>query len=184
MPEPNPCFTIDRLDTSRESNTTLKRDLRRCNRHLKILPPAYLCGSDGLAAESTTLSRAQVGVLAGNDGLGLLDNLLTLGKDELDVARVRHVGVDLNVGSVNFFSSPAAELEFSTYTTVGTVSTSALLGGLVDLDVLDDKVGGVETLGVSVGLGVLQETEQELGRLDGPAGAGDTELLACVGDTR
>jgi hypothetical protein len=71
----------------------------------------------------------------------------------------------------------------STYTTVGTVSTSALLGGLVDLDVLDDEVGGVETLGVSVGLGVLEETEQELGGLGGPASAGDTELLACRRDS-
>lgn len=65
---------------------------------------------------------------------------------------------------------------------MGTVSTSALLGGLVDLDVLDDEVGGVETLGVSVGLGVLEETEQKLGGLGGPASAGDTELLACRGE--
>lgn len=65
-----------------------------------------------------------------------------------------------------------------TYTTVGTVCAAALLGGLVDLDVLDDQVAGVETLGVGVGLGVLEEREEELGRLDGPAGLGDTELLA------
>jgi hypothetical protein len=44
--------------------------------------------------------------------------------------------------------------------------------------VLDNEVSGVETLGVGVGLGVLQETEQELGRLDWPAGASDTKLLA------
>lgn len=66
-----------------------------------------------------------------------------------------------------------------TYTTVGTVSSSALLGGLVDLDVLDNQVASVKTLGVGVGLGVLQELEEELGGLDGPSGAGDTELLAC-----
>ena len=66
-----------------------------------------------------------------------------------------------------------------TYTTVGTVSAPALLGGLVDLDVLDDQVGGVETLGVGVGLSVLEETEKDLGGLDGPAGLGDTERLAC-----
>jgi hypothetical protein len=65
-----------------------------------------------------------------------------------------------------------------TYATVGTVCAAALLGGLVDLDVLDDQVGGVKTLGVGVGLGVLEEREDELGRLDGPAGLGDTELLA------
>lgn len=67
-----------------------------------------------------------------------------------------------------------------TYTTVGTVSSSPLLGGLVDLDVLDNQVAGVETLGVGVGLGVLKETEQELGRLYGPSSLGDTELLAYV----
>lgn len=61
---------------------------------------------------------------------------------------------------------------------MGTVSSSALLGGLVDLDVLDDQGTGVETLGVGVGLGVLQELEQELGGLHGPPSAGDTPLLA------
>jgi hypothetical protein len=61
---------------------------------------------------------------------------------------------------------------------VGTVGASATLGGLVDLDVLDNEVAGVETLGVGVGLGVLEEAEQLLSRLDGPAGLGDTELLA------
>lgn len=61
---------------------------------------------------------------------------------------------------------------------MGTVSASSLLGGLVDLDVLDDQVRGVETLGVGVGLSVLEETEEELGGLDGPASLGNTELLA------
>lgn len=37
------------------------------------------------------------------------------------------------------------------YTTVGTVCSAALFGGLVDLDVLNDQVTGVETLGISVG---------------------------------
>jgi len=61
---------------------------------------------------------------------------------------------------------------------VGTVSAPALLGGLVDLNVLDDQVAGVETFGVGVGLSVLEETEKDLGGLDGPAGTGDTEGLA------
>lgn len=68
----------------------------------------------------------------------------------------------------------------STYTTVSTVCPAALLGGLVDLDVLDNKVASVETLSIGVGLGVLEETEKELGRLDGPAGTGDTKLLSCL----
>jgi hypothetical protein len=67
-----------------------------------------------------------------------------------------------------------------TYTTVGTVRPSSLLGGLVDLDVLDDEGTGVEALGIGVGLSVLQETEEELGGLDGPASAGDAELLAYL----
>ena len=66
-----------------------------------------------------------------------------------------------------------------TYTTVSTVCAAALLGSLVDLNMLDDQVAGVETLGIGVRLGVLEETEEKLGRLDGPASASDTELLAC-----
>lgn len=62
---------------------------------------------------------------------------------------------------------------------MGTVGAPALLGGLVDLDVLDDQVAGVEALGVGVGLGVPEEREEVLGRLDGPPSTGDTELLAC-----
>lgn len=65
------------------------------------------------------------------------------------------------------------------YTTVGTVCSSTLLGGLVDLDVLDDQVSGIQSLGIGVGLGVLEQIEEELGRLDGPSCAGDTELLSC-----
>lgn len=59
------------------------------------------------------------------------------------------------------------------------VCSSTLLGGLVDLDVLDDQVAGIETLGICVCLGVLEETQKELSGLDWPSGARDTELLAC-----
>jgi hypothetical protein len=61
---------------------------------------------------------------------------------------------------------------------VSTVCSSALLWCLVDLDVLNDQVAGIETLGVCVCFGVLQETEKEFSRLDGPSGTGDTELLS------
>lgn len=44
---------------------------------------------------------------------------------------------------------------------------------------LDDEVAGVEALGVGVGFSVLEEANEELGGLDGPAGLGDTESLAC-----
>jgi hypothetical protein len=62
---------------------------------------------------------------------------------------------------------------------VRTVGSSALLGGLVDLDVGDNEVGGVKTLEVSVGLSISEKSEEEVGGLDRPAGTGDTELLSC-----
>ena len=88
----------------------------------------------------------------------LLHHLLALGQDQLDVARVAHVGVDA---------------------AVGTVCAAALFGSLVDLDVLDDQVAGVEAFGVGVGFGVAEEREKEFGGLDGPAGAGDTKMFTC-----
>ena len=63
---------------------------------------------------------------------------------------------------------------------MGTVCSSSLLWGLVDLDVLDDQVAGVKTLGIRVRLCVLEQTEEELSRLDWPAGLADTELFACM----
>lgn len=61
---------------------------------------------------------------------------------------------------------------------MSTVCAATLLGGLVDLNVLDNQVAGVQTLGVGVGLGVLEERREKLSRLDGPASLADTELLA------
>ena len=63
---------------------------------------------------------------------------------------------------------------------MSTVRTTALLGRLVDLDVLDDQVAGVQALGVGVGFGVLEQRQEMLGGLDRPAGAGYAELFACV----
>jgi len=45
--------------------------------------------------------------------------------------------------------------------------------------VLDDQVAGVQTLGVRIGLCVLEEREQELGGLDGPSSLICAELLGC-----
>jgi hypothetical protein len=61
---------------------------------------------------------------------------------------------------------------------VCTVCASTLLWCLVDLNVLYDKVAGIEALSICVCLGVLEETKKELGGLDRPAGASNTELLA------
>jgi hypothetical protein len=54
------------------------------------------------------------------------------------------------------------------HATVSAVSPPPGLGGLVHDDVLDDELIDGEVLGVGVGLGVLQQTEEELDRLDGP----------------
>ena len=63
---------------------------------------------------------------------------------------------------------------------MSTICPAALLGRLVDLDVLDDEVARIEALGVRVGFGVFQQREEVLGGLDGPAGARDAELFACL----
>ena len=62
---------------------------------------------------------------------------------------------------------------------MSTVRATTLLGRLVDLDVLDDQIRGVEAFGICVCLCVLEEAEEELGGLDGPAGTGYTKLFAC-----
>lgn len=63
--------------------------------HHNTTESGKLGGGKGLANASTTLSRGQA-LLTADNSLGLLDDLLGLGKDELDVARVGHVGVDLD----------------------------------------------------------------------------------------
>lgn len=65
-----------------------------------------------------------------------------------------------------------------THSTVSTVCPPPLLRCLVYLDVRNGQVGGIETLEVGVGLSILQKVQEECGRLDGPAGTGDTKLLA------
>lgn len=46
---------------------------------------------------------------------------------------------------------------------MSTVCTTALLGCLVYLNVLDDQVAGVETFCVGVGFCVFEEAEEEFG---------------------
>lgn len=41
--------------------------------------------------------------------------------------------------------------------TVSSVSSSSLLWGLVDLDVLNDQIASIEALGVGIRFGVLEE---------------------------
>lgn len=88
-----------------------------------------------------------------------------------------HVGVDLD-GLLVAYECTLSKKE-ETYTAVRPVGASATLGSLVDLDALDDQVAGVETLGVGVGFGVLEQVEDVLDGLDGPAGLGHTVNLGC-----
>lgn len=68
-----------------------------------------------------------------------------------------------------------------TYPAMGPVGAAPLLRRLIDLDVLDDQVPGIQTLGVGVSFGVLEQVEEEAGGFDGPAGFGDAELFSWWG---
>lgn len=65
--------------------------------------------------------------------------------------------------------------------TVGTVSAATLLGGLVDLDVLNNASIKIQTLGFSVGFSILQEGQDVFAGLDGPSSLGDGEDLVGLG---
>lgn len=54
-----------------------------------------LCLDESTTGLDATLAGAEVLLTLGNRGL--LDDFFTLGQDELDVARVGHVGVDLDL---------------------------------------------------------------------------------------
>ncbi len=69
------------------------------------MPSHHLSSSDSLAHTGATLPRAQVSDLTASNSLRLLDNLLALGQDQLNVAGVRHVRVDLQVSLVNVSSA-------------------------------------------------------------------------------
>merc|ERR1712216_592748 len=98
--------------------------------------------------------------------LGSLDGGLLLGKDDLDVAWVRHVRVDA---------------------TVSTVGAASVLHGLVDLDVTDLEFVHVQRLQLSIGLSVGKKVEHELSGLLGPAslavGGASVLGLASAADT-
>lgn len=52
---------------------------------------------------------------------------------------------------------------------VSAVGAAVGLRGLVDDDRLDNQVVGGELVGLGVGLGVLEQGDEDLGRLDGPS---------------
>ena len=86
--------------------------------------------------------------LLGLRSSGLGKGLLLLDKDNLDVAGRGHIGVDPTVGSVG---SPPH------------------LGSPIDLDVVDDKVIGIKTLVLRVGLGILQQVQEKFSGFLRPA---------------
>ncbi len=60
------------------------------------------------------------------------------------------------------------------------VCAAAKLGSLVGLDAVNNQLVSVQALGLSVGLGVLQQLEQKLCALSGPAtrhGTGTLQLF-------
>lgn len=62
---------------------------------------------------------------------------------------------------------------------VGAVRSSPLLRCLVDLNVLDQQVVGVESLSISVGFGILEQAKEEFGGLDWVPGFRNAKVLAC-----
>jgi hypothetical protein len=91
-------------------------------------------------------------LIAANNRIRLLHHLIRLRQDKLNVARRGHEGIDLDitlaheVAEWRLLAFPQGE----TYTTVGAVCPPALLRGLVHLDVLNDKIASIETLGIGV----------------------------------
>lgn len=134
-----------------------------------MLASSCLDGGNGLAG----LGRDVEVLGAGDLGLGGRE-------DDLDVAWVALVRVTgCQRGSLQRVG--AGKPRGYAHTTVGTVSATTGLGGLLDDNVLDEQVLRGKVLGVGVGLGVLEETENELDRLDGPATLGGLEGLGLSG---
>lgn len=84
-----PCSRTPSQKNDKQPSVCGKIPLAQNDQHITPI----LRSGDGLANTGTTLSGGKV--LLANNSLGFLDDLITLGKDELDVAGVGHVGVDL-----------------------------------------------------------------------------------------
>lgn len=145
---------------------------------MQVTVPPLAC-SDRPPQLRTTLSRIQPLFLHFHHLRTLLHHLFGFSQDKFDVAWVRHVGVDLSP-TPNNQSHHQNKLEVGermTYTTMSAIRATTLFGRLVDLNVLDDEVAGVEAFGVGVCFCVLEEAEEEFGGFFGPAGFGDAELF-------
>lgn len=63
---------------------------------------------------------------------------------------------------------------------MSTIRSTTLLWSLVDLDMLDNEITRVKTLGIGIGFGVVQEVQEELGGFNGPPSSCDAECFACL----
>lgn len=68
-----------------------------------------------------------------------------------------------------------------TYPTMRPIGPPPLLRGLIDLNMPHDQIARVQALGIRIRLRILQQAQQELGRLLGPPRLADPELLALRG---
>ena len=72
----------------------MKPAIKTSPRPIHLAIKAHLSGSDGTADASTALAGGKM--LLADNGLGLLDDLISLSEDHLNVAGVGHVRVDLD----------------------------------------------------------------------------------------
>lgn len=65
-----------------------------------------------------------------------------------------------------------------TYPSMSAISSTSLLRRLIDLNMLDDQIARIQTLGVRVRFCVFEQAEEEFGGFNGPAGFGYAKLFA------
>ena len=112
-------------------------------------------------------------LLLGELSLGELDWLLTRGLRSLDGGFLL-LSEDLNM---------ARSVHVGTNSTVSSVCSSSASLGLVALNVGQDEIVNVERLGLSISDEVLQESNNNLGGLNGPTTLSVLELLGLSSST-
>jgi len=106
----------------------------------------------------------------------LLYNFFAFGENQFDVAWVGHVRIDLkvvNCGKKEYYCEWLVA-----YPAMSAICTSPLFRSLVDLDVLDDEIAGVEAFGICIRFCVLKKTEEEFGGFNRPTTFRGTECFS------
>lgn len=119
-----------------------------------------LGGSGRTAGSDTLLSNLALVEADGNIGRSLWHLCGGLAQQDFGVNGVTLVWVDTSVSSV---------------------CAATGLGSLLNDNVSDNELFSVQSLCLSVGLGVLQKSQKKLDRLDGPSTLGCLELLCLLG---